>query len=133
MEKIIVTQNTDFPYLSGIIYQGDPRKKMPVNFTGWTGKIYINSLKGDVLVDGGSIEWTNSYIGAWQYKWESSDTKYAGQYKAILKLTSGEGKVATVPSDGHFVVQIISDISGTPRRIECDVYVDHIVTDGEIL
>lgn len=133
MERVTITQYTNYPYLSGVIYQGDQRKQTAVNLTGWTGKIYIKSESGLIIANGTDIEITDYSAGEWQYEWNSGDTDVSGRLKALLKFTNGEGKTLIAPSDGHFLIDVIPDVSGTPRLIETTVYLNTVYVDEEIL
>lgn len=132
MDSITVTQYDTKPDIIGIVYQGDPRKKIVFPLIGWVGKIYIQDTSGNQIVSGENISILNPTDATWKYEWSSGSTDIAGRYYAQIKFTSGEESF-TAPSDGYFVIDIIPDKSNTPRKIIATAHISKITTHGELI
>lgn len=49
--------------------------------------------------------------GIVQVIWEDGDTSKAGIYQCEFEVNMPDGKVITVPNDGYFLLQIVSELA----------------------
>jgi hypothetical protein len=82
-----------------------------INLTGATVKLFIRKADGTGTPLNRTVTIVTPANGTVRYDWVATDTDTAGDYVMEYQITFGDGKIATVPTEGYITLQVIDDIA----------------------
>ena len=82
-----------------------------INLTGATVKLFIRAADGTGTPLSRDAIVVNAVNGTVRYDWVPADTAVVGDFNFEYQITFGDGKIATVPTEGYLSLSIIDDIA----------------------
>lgn len=102
-----IKQNDTSPSIGASLKGSD---LLPIDLSGATVKIHINSLGGVVKVNQ-TMTIISPETGVVQYDWQSGDTDTVGTYYVEFQVTYVDNSVETFPNDSNLVMSVIKALN----------------------
>lgn len=103
---VTIKQGDTYPPLRAYLQMGDGSA---INLDGATVKLVLVDTNNNPKLSE-SMSVLNAAEGLVSYSWQATDTEDAGSFKAEIEVTLQSGDIVTVPNDGHFTVNIVSEL-----------------------
>jgi len=104
MADVDITEGDTFPSIDAALKQTVDGVETPVNLTGCT--VVLRMRSATLAIVTGAVTIVNATAGTVSYAWGVGDTGAPGEYTAEWRVTTGTGKVFTVPNKGSFSISI---------------------------
>jgi hypothetical protein len=113
MADWVMKQNDTWPPLGDavtpVVLKDDT--DTPINLTGATVKLFIRKADGTGSPLSRTVTIVTAANGTVRYEWDPADTADVGDFVMEYQITFGDGKIATVPTEGYLTLSIIDDIA----------------------
>ena len=104
--NITLKQGDTWPPLKATLQQANGTA---INLTEATVRLMVINRQGTEIIDHAAAI-TNAISGQVQYDWHTSDTANAGIFRGEFEVTFAGGAIVTVPNNGYFEIQILSQL-----------------------
>lgn len=102
-----VKQNDTLPNLEAQLMDHEGN---PINLDLCGVKFHMSNFKGEVKIDRPAtiVDVVNGKV---KVDWKTGDTNAVGTYKCEFEVNMPDGKIITIPNDGYFLINIISELA----------------------